>query len=105
MDNTALKESIDTMLLTYDDKGVFTDNDDTIRKRMQSAVSGGWWEEVVVIWADSVAWVWFVWFVSKRLAIIMPIIMPNVYLFDYFVNEIIMIIIEHLKKLDYQRAS
>ena len=55
MDNTALKESIDTMLLTYDDNGVFTDNDDTIRKRMQSAVSGGWWEEVVVIWADSVA--------------------------------------------------
>jgi hypothetical protein len=39
------------------------------------------------IWADSVAIVWLVSFVSK-----------------HFVNEIIMIIIKHLKKLDYQRA-
>ncbi len=44
-------------------------------------------KEVVVIWAYSVALVWLVWFVSKR-----------------FVNEIIMMIIKHLKKLDYQRA-
>jgi hypothetical protein len=44
-------------------------------------------KEVVVIWSYSVALVWFVWFVSKR-----------------FVNEIIMIIIKYLKKLDYQRA-
>jgi hypothetical protein len=42
---------------------------------------------VVVIWAYSVALDWFVSFVSKR-----------------FVNEIIMITIKHLKKLDYQRA-
>jgi hypothetical protein len=42
---------------------------------------------VVVIWAYSVALVWLLWFVSKR-----------------FVNEIIMIIIKDLKKLDYQRA-
>jgi hypothetical protein len=44
-------------------------------------------KEVVVIWAYSVALVWLVWFVSKRLE-----------------NEIIMIIIKHLKKLDYQRT-
>ncbi len=42
---------------------------------------------VVVIWAYSVALVCLLLFVSKR-----------------FVNEIIMIIIKHLKKLDYQRA-
>ena len=44
---------------------------------------------VIVIWAYSVALVWLVCleFVSERL-----------------VNEIIMIIIKHLKKLDYQRA-
>ena len=44
-------------------------------------------KELVVIWAYSVALVRFFLFVSKR-----------------FVNEIIMIIINHLKKLDYQRA-
>ncbi len=44
-------------------------------------------KELVVIWTYSVALVWLVWFVSKR-----------------FVNEIIMIIIKHLKKFDYQRA-
>ncbi len=44
-------------------------------------------KELVVIWAYTVALVWLVCFVSKR-----------------FVNEIIMIIIKHLKKLDYQRA-
>jgi hypothetical protein len=44
-------------------------------------------KELVVIWAYSVDLVWFVWFVSKG-----------------FVNELIMIIIKHLKKLDYQRA-
>ncbi len=44
-------------------------------------------KELVVIWAYSVALVRFFLFVSKR-----------------FVNEIIMIIIKHLKKLDYQRA-
>ncbi len=44
-------------------------------------------KELVVVWAYSVVLVWLVWFVSKR-----------------FVNEIIMIIIKHLKKLDYQRA-
>ena len=44
-------------------------------------------KEVVVIWAYSVALVRLFLFVSKR-----------------FVNEIIMIIIKHLKKLDYQRA-
>jgi hypothetical protein len=38
--------------------------------------------QVVVIWAYSVSLVWVVWFVSKR-----------------FVNEIIMIIINHLKRL------
>jgi hypothetical protein len=44
-------------------------------------------KDLVVIWAYSVALVWIVWFVNKR-----------------FVNEIIMIIIKHLKKFDYQRA-
>ncbi len=44
-------------------------------------------KELVVICAYSVALVWLVWFVSKP-----------------FVNEIIMIIIKHLKKLDYQRV-
>ncbi len=44
-------------------------------------------KEVVVIWAYSVALVWLVWFVSKR-----------------FANEIIMIIIKHFKMLDHQRA-
>ncbi len=44
-------------------------------------------KELVVIWAYSVALVQFFFFVSKRLA-----------------NELIMIIIKHLKKLDYQRA-
>jgi hypothetical protein len=40
---------------------------------------------VVVIWSYSVVLVWLVWFVSKR-----------------FVNEIIMVIINHLKKFVYQ---
>jgi hypothetical protein len=44
-------------------------------------------KEMVVIWAYTVTLVWLVGFVSKR-----------------FVNERIMIIIKHLKKLDYQRA-
>jgi hypothetical protein len=44
-------------------------------------------QELVVIWGYSVALVWLVWFVGKR-----------------FVNEIIMIMIKHVKKLDYQRA-
>ena len=44
-------------------------------------------KDLVVIWSYSVDLVWLVWFVSKC-----------------FVNEIIMIIIKHLKKLDYQRA-
>jgi hypothetical protein len=44
-------------------------------------------KELVVIWAYSVALVRFFLCVSKR-----------------FVNEIIMIITKHLKKLDYQRA-
>jgi hypothetical protein len=44
-------------------------------------------KELVVIWVWSVDLVWLFWFVRKR-----------------FVNEIIMIIIKNLKKLDYQRA-
>ena len=42
-------------------------------------------KQIVAIGEDFL--VWIVWFVSER-----------------FVNEIIMIIIKHLKKLDYQRA-
>jgi hypothetical protein len=37
-----LKSSINTMLPTCDDKGVFTDDDDTYRKCKFSTVAGGW---------------------------------------------------------------
>jgi hypothetical protein len=37
-----LKASINTMLPTCDDKGVFTDDDDTYRKCKLSTVAGGW---------------------------------------------------------------
>jgi hypothetical protein len=36
------KASINTKLSTCDDKGVFTDDDDTYRKHKQSTVSGSW---------------------------------------------------------------
>ncbi len=44
LENT-LKASINTMLPTCDDKGVFTNDDDTYRKHKQSTVSGRWQEE------------------------------------------------------------
>ena len=82
MDKTlesTLKVSINTTLPACDDKGVFTmmmtHTGNTSSLQCQEVVRRKGTKEVVVI------------FVSKR-----------------FVNEIIMIIIKHLKKLDYQRS-
>ena len=70
MDKTlesTLKSGINTKLLTCDDKGVFT-NDDETRYIQETQVPYGGQEvgrrkgieEVVVIWDDSVVLVWFV---------------------------------------------
>jgi hypothetical protein len=41
LENT-LKSSVNTKLLTCDDKGVFTDDDDTYRKHKYPTVVGAW---------------------------------------------------------------
>ena len=53
-----MKAGINTKLPTCDDKGVFTDDDGAYRKVAYGGQEVGWRkgaEEVVVIWADSVA--------------------------------------------------
>ena len=69
MDKTlesTLKASINTTLPTCDDKGVFTDDDDTYRKHNTSSLQcqevgrRKGVKTVVVIWVYSVVLVWFV---------------------------------------------
>jgi hypothetical protein len=61
LENTS-KASINTKWSTCDDKGVFTDDDDTYRKHKyptgQEVVRRQGPEEVLVTWAYSVVLVW-----------------------------------------------